>query len=275
MQNALLVAYNVSLFSAQRQDKRITRDVAKQFSLGPKAGRYLKNRIDTSHPDWKAITRARDYGRALVYRYTLPWQDGVRLISPLAVAEFQEAMADAENQFDAAVSHYLGNRDQHIEAAERAFPEYFRASDYATLRRDSFRFSVTFQPLPHDGHFDQIADMVGHEEAQKMAKDLAERQSRQWFEATQNVWHQLNKALTHAAGQLHHGERIHTSVLGNLKDLCDVLPLLNVADDPELETARKELAALFRSFSVESVKDKDNRKSCAAAVDDILAKLPV
>lgn len=275
MNKALLATYNTSMWPISRQDKRLTKAAIASIENGSKkAGRFVKNRLDPSNPYWRAICQARDSARAIHYAYTLPWQEGLRLVNPLALEEYNEAMDAAETTFWTAVDEFLDNAQDLKDEAAALFGDYYREADYADLDRHAFDFGVTFQPLPHGAQFEQIADIIGGEKAQELAQAMIDKQSDQWAAATRDVWDRVYKALKHASDKLHHGERLHDSVLENLQELTDLLPVLNITNDASLETARRELVALFGRFSATSVKDKGNRKSCAAQVDDILSKLP-
>ena len=274
MTNALLATFNTSMWSITRQDKRLTADACKDLDLDRKAGAFKKNRLDPANALWRNICRARDAGRAVHYAYTLPWQEGLRLVNPLAIDEYSEAMKAAENTFYAAVDAFLGDVNaQKLEAAQ-LLGNYYRDSDYADLNRDAFAFGCSLSPMPHDAQFDALIDIIGEERANALADELKDKQTQQWAEATRSVWERVYKALRHASDKLHNGQRLHASVMDNLQELTDLLPVLNVTDDKDLEKARKKLRALFKQYSAETVKDDGNRKSCAAQVDAILQKLP-
>lgn len=275
MTNALLATFNTSMWPIARQDKRLTKAAVASIEHGSsKVGRFVKNRLDPSNPYWRGICRARDAARATHYAFTLPWQEGLRLVNPLAIEEYSEAMANAENAFWAAVDLFLTHVDELKADAALVLGIYYRESDYADLCRDAFDFGVSLQPMPHDSQFDALSEIIGAERAQELAQDMIDRQAEQWHSATKSVWQRVYDALRHASDKLHHGERLHDSVMDNLQELTDLLPVLNITNDEGLETARKELAALFRQFSSVTVKDKGNRKTCANQVDAILAKLP-
>ena len=287
MTNALLATYNTSMWPIARQDKRLTKAAVKLILTTPddmgfnassadtrKVGRFVKNRLDPNDRLWRAICTARDNARAIHYAYTLPWQEGLRLVNPVALEEYQERMADAENAFWQAVDAFVADAARLKDEAMQVLGTYYRESDYADLNRDAFDFSVTIQPMAHDAQFDAIADLIGAEKAQELAQELKDRQAKQWHGATRAVWHRVYDALKHASDKLNHGQRLHDSVMDNLQELTDLLPVLNVTNDAELEQARKELVALFKQYSTLSVKDKATRSSCAAQVDAILSKLP-
>jgi hypothetical protein len=263
------------MWSISRQDKRLTKAaIATIDGNGKRAGRFVKNRLDPSCPEWRAICRARDAARATHYAYTLPWQEGLRLVNPLALEDYMDRMQEAENAFWTAVDEFLASAENLKGEAMLALGAYYREADYADLCRDAFDFGVAVSPMPHDAQFDAVAELIGSEKASELAQAMKARQEAQWLEATRDVWERVYKALRHASDQLHNGQRLHDSVMENLQELTDLLPVLNVTNDAELETARRELSALFRQYSAVSVKDQKNRKSCAAQVDAILAKLP-
>lgn len=276
MRNALLATFNTSMWPIARQDRKLTLAAINtmEHATGINVGRFVKNRLDPSNPFWRAICRARDYARATHYAYTLPWQEGVRLVNPVALEEYSEAMDAAEKRFWDAVGDFMDNADTMKEHAAKALGAYYREADYADLRRDAFDFGYSLQPIPHDTQFDTIAELIGAEKAQELADAMNDKQADQWAAATRDVWERLYKALRHASDKLHNGQRLHDSVMDNLQELTDLLPILNVTNDAELDKSRRELSALFRQYSSVSVKDKATRQSCAARVDEILAKLP-
>ena len=275
MTTALLATFNTSAWPIARQDRKLTLAAIASLEAGSrKVGRFVKNRLDPSNPYWRSICRKRDVARQVHYAYTLPWQDGVRLVNPLALEEYQEAMEKAETGYWAAVDAFIYNAPHLVKDAEQVLGEYFRDSDYADLCREAFDFSVSLQPMPHDDQFKEVSTIIGIEKAQELADELITKQSEQWTAATRDVWNRVHGALKHASDKLHHGLRLHDSVLDNLQELTDLLPLLNITNDPDLEQARRELSALFGRFSSVTVKGEGNRKSCADEVDAILAKLP-
>ena len=287
MQNALLATFNVSIWSVARTNRKISRDVNRDLTERPSMampiGRYVKNLINTSAPEYRAVCKARDLGRKLHYAYTLPWQEGLRLLNPLALDDYNEQMDNAERIFKSAVNDFIAAYPRLITEAENALTEqaqkkYFRKSDYPTvdLLAELFAMSTAISPLPHDSQFDAVSDLIGTDQAEILADKLKAQQTEQWADAAKSVWQRLFDALKHASNQLNNGDRIHDSVLNNLQEITDLLPILNVTNDSELEHRRQELQSLFRSYSPEIVRgteNKSNRNNCAAAVDEILARI--
>ena len=74
-----------------------------------------------------------------------------------------------------------------------------------------------------------------------------------------------------------HGEAVtrkfHNSLVDGAFDLCDMVKSLNIVNDPDLETARKQLE--FALVGVDAKELRDNmhtRNDVKSKVDDILSK---
>lgn len=275
MENAVLVSYSVSMFSISRTDKKISREVLSRHEVSSRAGRFVKNLIDNREPLYRAICAARDAGRQTHYAYTLPWADGVRLLNTNGLDAYRDEMQKVNDRFQLAVNRFVFDWPRLVADAQNALGDMFKATDYpdAMTVGSFFDMSYSVLPLPRDNHFDNVAELVGSELAQELAGELTKQNEAHWAEATKSVWQRLFDTLSHAQRQLSFGERLHPSVMGNLQELSDLLPVLNVNNDVDLESRRKELNSVLAMYSTESIKDKDNRKSCASEVSTILNKL--
>ena len=274
MDNAVLVSYSVSRWNNVRTDKKVTREIAEAKGVNSRVGRYQKQLIDS--PLYKAITDAGQYGRDKFYAYTLPWQHGVSVVNVKALDVLRDEIGKAEALFSDAVDAFIDAWPSLVENARETLGPLFKADDYPEAHQVREKFGISFQvmPIARDAHFDGIADIVGTEVAQELADKLNANQQKQWASATRSVWQRLYDALKHAQDKLAFGQRIYESDLGNLRELADLLPVLNVSDDPDLEERRKELNALLAMYSTQAVKDdKATRKQCAADVGGILSKL--
>ena len=274
----LLASYTCKLWPIARQDRRINANITKKLGLGSNAVAAKKFRINPKRDEWLRITRNRDAFRAFHYAVTIPYKHGYALLNPLAFDEYQERFDAAKQEHDAAVAAFLANLDS-MKAEVRDWLTdsesgdcYYRESDYADLTAEAFGFGMQIEPLVHDATFDKFADIIGGEKAQELADALAAENDRAFKASCDNVAQRVSQALTRASDRLHNSERWNDSAIKALQELTDLLPVLNIGDDPHIENTRKELAALFRSYSTQSVADKGNRKSCASEVDRILSK---
>lgn len=271
MNNAVLVTYSTSVWSNVRKDKRAVKAVRERFNIKGKGGNFDKYLIES--PLYKAILRARQYGRNVFYAYTLPWTHGTRICNVRALDVLIDEIDKAKAMLDDAVAAFTEAWPELVAKRQGDLGELFDASEYPD--DIGFRFSIDLivEPLHQDAHFDGIADIVGTEVAEGLAQTLAEQQTKQWKAAADDVWNRLYKALQHAHDKLAFGERIYDTDLGNLRELTDLLPILNINNDPKLEARRKELNSLLATYSTQAVKDKSTRQQCASEVNAILAKI--
>lgn len=277
MQNILLASFSCKLWPVQRQDRRINADIASKVGLSQRNGVFKKYRINPKRDEWLRITRNRDAFRAFHYAMTIPYKHGAALLNPLALDEYQERFEQAKAEHTAAVNAFFANLDAIKAETREALTTadgtcYYREADYADLTPDAFSFDTLIEPLVHDATFDAFADMIGAEKAQELADKLAEENDRTFRASVESVSERVSDALSRAADRLHNAERWNPSAVEALRDLTDLLPVLNITNDPKLEQTRKQLASLFRAYSVESTADKATRKSCAHQVDQILSK---
>jgi hypothetical protein len=92
-------------------------------------------------------------------------------------------------------------------------------------------------------------------------------------------WDRLHKTLVGMSEKLTDIEgddskkRYHDSLISNPLELCQLLTKLNVAKDPKLEEARKQVELTMLGASIEDIKeDADSRSELKSKVDAILNK---
>jgi len=94
----------------------------------------------------------------------------------------------------------------------------------------------------------------------------------------QEVWQRLYDRVVHMADRLAKLDdpkaRFHESTLDNITDLCDLLPRLNVMDDPNLEVMRQEVEGKLSGLSKDSVVMSPTfRQTKIDEANDIAAKM--
>jgi hypothetical protein len=274
--NVLTASFGCSLWPIARQDRRINADIAKRLGLTKKDMVAKKFRINPDRPEWRRIIRIRDAFRQFHYSMTIPYKHGAALLNPLAYDEYQERFDQSKTDFEYAVADFFAAlpeiKDEMCARLTKDGECYYSESDYRDLAPESFSFDLLVEPLRHDADFNAFADLIGADKAQELAERLTEENDRAFKASVESVAAGVVDALTHASDRLHNAERWNPSAIEALIELTDLLPVLNITEDPGIETARKELASLFRSFSVDALQDKGNRASTAVEVDRILSK---
>jgi hypothetical protein len=279
----LTVKYGVKMFPITRQDRRLAQQLKYIMGVGRKVGTFKKNRLDPKAPEWLRICAARDGFRKYHYAVTVPYRHGEALLSPLALDDYIEVRDKFETEFYAAVDALIARAEDLKAEARQALTVtddsgrehyFYSESDYADLTADAFSFDSSIEPIRHDASFEKFADMIGAEKAQELADAMAEDLRKTWEHSTKSVVVKVVAALKHASNRLHTAKRWNPSSIDALIELADLLPILNIANDPDVEQARREVSALFRHYNSQNLQDREARTSCAIEVDAILAKMP-
>lgn len=275
--NSMLVNISLSVWSGRKLDKEVSQEVDAQKDTKTRAGNYNKNLFAGVDELEKVISVA-----ARIRRWhqenTLPWSDGGERLLPMAnFLSYKEKLAEYEQEFNAAVQDFCTKYADLISAQAFRMGALFKRDEYPhpndILHKFAFRY--TFSPVPEvkDFRVQASEEMLKELEAQ-YSKTFEERHK----QLTKDLWGRLHGCLTHLADRLSDakdGERkiFRDSMVTNAIDLCGILTVLNVTNDPELEAARKKLESAMCNLDLKDLrKNPDARKEVKHQVDDILNK---
>lgn len=277
---ALLASLSVCKWSATRLDKKATREVTASNGAAPDAGRFNKRLV--SKEALKAIAEIESRARTAHYDMTLPWSDdGPRILAARGLAGYNAAMRALQAEFSAAVDSFVAGYPQFRADAQAELGSLFNPGDYpdAATVGARFRFDFKLAKVPEGDDFRvqidsaQLADI----------RASIDREAREAFAgATRDAWRRIAEAVGHMATKLREyqpggdGKRasgtFHASLVDNVRKLVDLLPSLNIADDPALDSIAKRMAADLCADDAKALRESDTaRESVAAAAESILA----
>ena len=255
--NTMVVNLQISMWSGYKLDKGMSQRVTSEANAAADAARVNKHIVPKEA--LKEIITAAGSLRTHFYARTLPWGDnGDRLLPRLAYTDFVQEHGRLEQEFHNAVDNfikekYLAARDQ----AEFRMGEMFRAEDYPEADQLRRRFAVTLDvhgvPTGRDFRVDmdkQTTDMLRQQIEEKNAERVGT--------AMRDVWERLSTVLTHFANKMGEDAVFRDSTVKNLEELVEMLPALNVTEDPELEKIRQDITDTLIGY-----KPKDLRKDTA------------
>lgn len=238
--NTMVVNMQISTWSGHKLDKSMSRKVTSDAKADADAARVNKHLVPKE--SLKEIITAAGSLRTHFYDRTLPWGDnGDRLLPRLSFTDFMTEHGRLTQEFDNAVENfinekYLAARDQ----AEFRMGEMFKSDDYPEPDQLRQRFSVNLDihgvPTSKDFRVDMdkaTVDMV----RQQIEKKTQERVTN----AIRDVWARLADTLGHFANKMADDSVFRDSTVKNLEDLVDMLPALNVTNDPQLEQVRQDI----------------------------------
>lgn len=239
-EKALLVTLNISQWQGKALDRRASVDVVQRNGAATGTARVNKTLL----PSAASLDRVHKLSAAMRTKYydlTLPWAEGLGIIRTDAYLNFCNVMNGMQYEWLKAVRAFEADYPARYEESKTLLGNLFNASDYPHPDniRSKFRVDIGFIPVPDNK--DWRID-VGAEEEDELRRQLAERVAESEGRAMQAAWERLFKVVEKAHERLSNPENIfRDSLIENAREICAVLPSLNISDDPNLERMRQEL----------------------------------
>jgi len=274
---AVLVSLNISTWTARKFDREVTDKVNKDRGATKDAGRYNKLLIEANRlkPVQSVVTEARD----LFYRYTRPWADGVGILPNVSYAEFTNKMRALKQRFANVADEFALNFSSYVAERQAKLGKIFKAEDYPNAKeiRSRFNFDLTFANVPDAGDFrsdvldedtvNDIRDEIAAGE-RKAEQDIMDHTFRKIAEVVGNMAHKLGEYKTK--------EKSHfkDTLVGNIRELTELLPTFNLTGDPKLAEITKRLQSELCIEDAKTLRDSDEvRASVQKSAEEILAEV--
>lgn len=279
---SLLVDFNAPTWTARKLDKGTTAEVqqAKQ-AKAKNAARVNKHLLagTTELDDIIAhVQKARNY----VNVNTLPWADrGTRLLPTAYFLEFDEQMKKYEDEFVQKVNEFINIYPSLITAQAMALGQMFNRAEFPDVNEIArkFDFRVTYMPLPTAGDFRVDVGVAAQAELKAKLNQVYEKRI---SSAIDEVRERLTASITTLAEQLTvsyadgkpKGNRMYESTLETAKNLCAIVPALNITNDPKIEEVRADLERIIGGIRKDDVVDDfPAREELKREMDSLAARL--
>src|ERR1700722_20297990 len=273
-ERAMLAAVHISIWTAVKHDRKISRDVAHQHGANEGAGRYNKQLLRGAER-LDALRTLAGQIRQHFYKITLPWSDeGYRLLPAHFYFELTTQMREFERAFSQSVEEFLEVYPSYIERVRPELNGLFREEDYPSAEKLRAKFGVKLEVLPIPSG-DDFRVTLSEEEQARVAREIDESVRLSLTRGTKDLWVRLTDVLTHMVDKLNDPEsRFHASLVTNVFDLVDLLPRLNVNQDEELNRFAAEIKERLCNFSAHDLKKNEIlRVATASDAAQILSQM--
>ncbi len=272
-EEAMIVRVSISKWTARKFDKGVTRKVIRDLGARDDAGRF--NKVLIAKEAIQTIDRAATAARSYHYEHTLPWDDfGGRLLPAAEFMEYSKEMRQLKERFDQAVEEFIQNYPEYRERAKEALNGMFNPADYPNTQeiKRKFGFDTSIEPVPHKEDF---RVKLQQRDQKKIAKALEESIERRMQEATQDLYVRVADVVKRFAETLSEPDKIfRDSLVENAVEMVNLLPKLNVANDPDLENLRKEVSQKLAKVQPEVLRtEPEVRAQTAKDAKAILDKM--
>lgn len=285
--SSMLVAVEVSVWTATKQDREISDEVTAAKHADRNAGRFVKH-ILGNDPDHKRVLNYRQTIYNWLQRRTYPWSTTQQLLPVIDLTKFMQEYNDHEAAFNGLVETFLQKLPGIISTMafqQSGMGTMFRREDYPSVEelRTKFRMRLFTAPVPEGDYRCQIS--------QDLAEDLHNNYCRQAEQALGEVLTKQISQLTAVMESLSHccgvetvqdvktGEtktkrrKIYDTTVQKAVELCETFKQFNLTSSPQLEEARASLENVLTGINVTALKDSDSlREQVKRGVDDILSK---
>lgn len=276
---AMVVSLKVSQWSGRRLDREITDEVNQQHNAAADAGRYNKLLLpkEALEPIEKVVSETRNE----FTRRTLPWIDnGGRIMAADGYFAHATWINGQRAKFEAAVDEFITKYPGYVADARVRLNGMFKDEDYPTedeLRR-KFGMDVKVMPVPSASDFrvEMSEAQAEHIRAEIEANVAAATKS-----AVSDIYRRIADMCERMVDRLNaykpsskKGEKpqgiFRDSLVGNVADLIDLLPTLNITGDPELYALADKLRPLVQYKADALREDEGKRRDVAAEAKAVL-----
>jgi len=273
---ALLSRLSISAWTARKKDQKITREVNAAHGARRDAGQY--NKVLISKARLAGIQRSDSALREYHNAQTLPWEaDGIRIIPNVAVLAYEAKVRELIAAREQEVRAFLSGYPDAILEARATLNGMFDAADYPSRQELASRYSVTLALSPVPDGRDFRADLPD-EVLDRMREDVDARGREAMAAAMRDVWERLYKVVAAIHNRTKRapgtdGAGFQDSLIGNLADLLDLLPSLNLSKDPGLDALAAEARARLLVDPKVLKNNTTAREDTARASRDILRRM--
>lgn len=267
---AVLVVFGLSgIPEPKRQDKKVRGEVAKRYRAEENSVLFHKFLWNPEAPTYVSLkqwaTRVREWN----YFHTTAYaHDGARFLKTTEVLEYLDQMRKFENEGKVLFNEFLhdysrkgGLKDQAKKALNGLYDESIYPSEKKL--RSRFNFEVTMLPVPDAGHV--MLDLATAEVTKAVRASTEKAMKEATALALKDAWTRLHEVTQNMAAALSDPDRrFHDTLVGNVKELCDVLPALNITDDPELEQMGQDVKKALTKFGPQALRDDEDKRAATA-----------
>tara|TARA_R110002012_G_scaffold4104_1_gene19073 strand:+ start:5261 stop:6103 length:843 start_codon:yes stop_codon:yes gene_type:complete len=240
--SAVLVDLNISVWTARKLDKSVSKEIDIDKNTTTKAGNYNKHLL-AGASELENITKLSTEIRDWHTRQTLPWSDtGTRLLPMTNFFDYKDQLSEYEDLFQERVDSFLSNYPNIITVMAYRLGKLFNRNDYPDVDVIKQRFSLkyTIMPVPEAGDF-RIS--VEQDMKSKLEDEYQKAYDERVNNAMSDAWSRVHKTVEHIVDRLSGNDKkiFRDSLVNNALDLTNLLTKLNVTKDAKLENVRVQL----------------------------------
>jgi len=274
---AMLVRLRINRWGAKVNDNAVAMEVAKSKHANEELWKATKTLLKSD-----ALDTFRKLGRKcrkLHKYYTLPWEEGVGLLPADMYFKYTEVIGEKQREAmkaaDEFVAEYKTQWNNGLGDYRKGLGDSFNADDYPEPNRIRTKFGIHIRTStiqdPNDFRVKMSAD-TSEDLKKQMFSDFQDNMK----DALRSPIMRLFEQLKHVQEKLRDNDAVfRDSLIGNVQELVEILPSLNVLNDPKIaamiKQTEKEICSVSDIKALRS--DPKYRKEVAKSADAILKSM--
>lgn len=267
----LAISPNIRVWSGRKYDREVSEEVAQQKAASRNSGRYNKNLLPEGADSLKAVQQKAGHIRNEHYRRTLPLYDGVQAIRAEGYFDYAAWWNQQEAEYKALIDSFVAEYPALMARASKALGDMWRAEDYPSQYEVAGKFGVDINvfPLPAGTQFEALVSTLGQEVVDGLATNLQEQQQRMIRDAMTEAWQRLYEVVRKMQEKCavpvgEKGSVFRDSMLENLLQVVDVMPVLNLTDDRALDDIVQRVKQELAPYTLEGLRNVPDARQAAA-----------
>lgn len=310
-ERSILMRFSAGMPGTSRKDKRTTEDVKREKSLGDHAGKWIADLYPQNALE--EISSKVGEARTYHYKVTLPFVSsddsepvdveekkssrrttGIGILPAALIQEYSDKMRQFRGEIEHLVeSKFLANPQQWIDWAVQQHNGTFDPSNYpgcskiagevvldeAVFRekmRKKFFLRTEPLPVPEAKHFtDTVAGLLGTD-----AESVNLRVQDAAVEAQRELLKRMIAPVQAMAAKLNEAPKgkskdivFRDTLIGNIKEIVELGPKLNLTGDPAIDSFLCEMSELTKYTPDNLRDDKSARAEAAKKAEEIAKRL--
>jgi hypothetical protein len=271
---ATLVAVNIKQWTARKLDKKVTKETNQRHNASDDAGNYNKLLLEKKRLE--KITGIVSKARVLHYTLTKPWCDeGMRILPNVLHGRFVNEFRVLEREFADAVDDFCRDYPNFVEERKNKLRGMFDPNDYPSVRDIRSKFNLGYHTFPVPEADDFRSDVLDQDTIEDIKRELTETSDQVLAGAMTDTKEQIIKVVglmsTRLAEYKPGESRMYESLVGNVRDLADLLPAFNFDNDPAFDALTKRIQKELCAEEVDTLKANGKvRDTVKKSADDIL-----
>jgi hypothetical protein len=268
---AMTMNLSIGIWQGYRLDRDASRKVTQDAGAASDAARVNKHLVPKE--SLAAVVTASNAVRSHFYTNTLPWRDnGDRLMPRNLYQKFIAEHEQLKAAFEEEVRKFLDEQyPSAIAKAEFRMGAMFKRDDYPPVieLRRRFYANMEIDAVTTAGDFRVEIDEA---HADKVRSTMEASLEARLQTAAADVWRRMAETVSYFQARMADPKAVfRDSTVNNIGDLLDLVPGLNVLDDPQIEQVRQQIAKAFGTLDAKDIrKDPVHRAELAGEAGKIM-----